>query len=66
MSGWCRYWITSDGAGGFACGDHPDIGGPVSYRWDGTRFLRGAELPDGVDVLHGSWVSDAEWEASRW
>lgn len=60
--GWCRYWIDGDMAGGFACPDHPDIGGPVSYRWDGERFECSNLLPpSGIDVLVGEWVPDEEW-----
>jgi len=61
VSGWCRYWIGADGAGGFACDEHPDIGGPVFYRWDGSRFVRETSPADGVTVERGSWVSDEQW-----
>jgi len=66
FAGYCRYWVDRDNLmiGGYTCEEHEEFGGPVSYEWDGERFVRGERMPpEGVTVEHGEWLSDEDWKA---
>ena len=66
LGGYCRYWIEGEQFGGFSCPEHPDEVGAVSYRWDGSRWVRGSRLPTlAGPVLVGEWLPDADWKAVR-
>jgi len=48
--------------GGYGCEEHPDD--PVSYEWNGERFVRGERMPpQGIEVEEGEWLSDEDWKA---
>jgi len=62
FAGYCRYWVDEEtpAVGGFGCIVHPDP--PVSYQWDGERFVRtNEEPPETVEILYGEWLTDEEW-----
>jgi len=62
LLGYCRYWIKNDTIGLFNCEKHLEFGKPISYTWDGERFIReNKKAPKDVKIEHGGWLPDVEW-----